>query len=96
MRGGRILLIIGIVLILAAVVVGLFLLRGRLGLSTSPPPGDEIMGDAPVPYVPPEGKDIIVAAQDIPRGTLITPDSGAVVTATWPQGSAADSQSGED
>jgi pilus assembly protein CpaB len=38
-----------------------------------------------VPYAPPEGEEIIVAAQDIPRGTLITPDGGAVMTATWPK-----------
>ena len=88
MRRGRILLIVGLILVALTVAGGGFLLWQRMGgpAAPTPPPVEE--GES-VPYAPPEGKQILVAAQDIPRGTLITADSGAVVTASWPQDSAA-------
>lgn len=89
MRGGRILLIVGIIVLIAVVVAGFFLWRRTQQGPATPPSLGEAGEGTPVPYVPPEGRDIIVAAQDIPRGTLITPKSGAVVTATWPPDSAA-------
>jgi pilus assembly protein CpaB len=89
MRSGRILLIVGIVVLIAVVVAGFFLWQRTQQRATTPPSLEEAGEGTPVQYVPPEGKNIIVAAQDIPRGTLITPRSGAVVTATWPQDSAA-------
>jgi Flp pilus assembly protein CpaB len=89
MRSGRILLIVGVILLIAVVIAGFFLWRRTQQGPTAPPSLGETGEGTPVQYVPPEVKDIVVAAQDIPRGTLITPGSGAVVTATWPQDSAA-------
>jgi pilus assembly protein CpaB len=89
MRGGRILLIVGVILLIVVAVGGFFLWRQRQQQPATPPAIGEAGEGTSVPYVPPESKDVIVAAQDIPRGTLITPRSGAVVTATWPQDSMA-------
>ncbi len=89
MRSGRILLIVGVIVLIAVVVAGFFLWQRTQQGPAAPPSLGEVGEGTPVPYVPPEGTDIIVAAQDIPRGTLIMPKSGAVVTATWPQDSAA-------
>jgi pilus assembly protein CpaB len=83
MGRGRILLILGVVLLLATVAVGVLMWRRTMQAEPTPPPVDEEGGA--VPYAPAEGKQIVVAAQDIPRGTLITEQSGAVVAATWPQ-----------
>lgn len=82
---GRILILVGLVVLLGAVAVGFFLLRGKPE-STLLPEGTPGEGTS-VPYVPPKGlKEIVVAAQDlIPRGTLIITGSGAVQTATWPE-----------
>ncbi len=89
MRSGRILLIVGVILLIAVVVAGFFLWRRTQQAPAAPPSLGEADESSAKPYVPPDVRDIIVAAQDIPRGTLITPRSGAVVTATWPQDSAA-------
>jgi len=88
MRGGRILLIVGLVLLILAAAGGGWLLwqRMRQPAPASPTVAGE---EGAVPYAPPPGKEIVVAAQDIPRGTLITSQSGAVTTASWPRDSAA-------
>jgi len=86
MRRGRILLIIGVVLLLATAAVGFLMWRRISQGEPAPPPvsGEE----GAVPYAPAEGTEVIVAAQDIPRGTLITEQGGAVMATTWPQDSA--------
>jgi len=83
MRRGRVLLIIGVVFLIATAAVGFLLWRRTTQAEPTPPPVTEEEGA--VPYAPAEGQQIIVAAQDIPRGMLITAQSGAVVTTTWPQ-----------
>jgi Flp pilus assembly protein CpaB len=81
MRGGRMLIIIGIIVVVGAVAVGALLwIRGRQG---TPVPIDSTpeAGEAE-PYVPLEGM-IVVAAQNIQRGTRITSDT--VRLAPWPE-----------
>lgn len=67
MRGSRLLLILGAILIIGAIAVGaIFLLggRGREG------PEEAAGTPTPVPEVP--KVDVVVAAQDVPRGVQIT------------------------
>jgi len=91
MRGGRILIIVGVVVLVGALAVGFMLWRNAQSEPTSPEIGEEVgeeVGEGTaVPYTPPEGMmEIVVAAQDtIPRGTYITAESGAVKIATWPE-----------
>ncbi len=85
MRGGRILLIGGIVLVVGALAVGaVLLLRGGGG---EEPPPDVVEGTPQPTPLPEDLARIIVSAQDIPRGTLITSDLNAVVTQNWPKDS---------
>jgi pilus assembly protein CpaB len=89
MRSGRVLLIVGVVLLIAVLIGGFFVWQ-RTQQGPGVPASSGAAGEGtPVPYVPPESKEVVVAAQDIPRGTLITLDSGAVTTASWPQDSMA-------
>jgi pilus assembly protein CpaB len=83
MRGGRMLVIIGLIVLVGAVAVGVLLwVRGR---EPEPGPPSVEPGEAEI-YVPPEGtQEIVVAAQDIPRGTSITSDT--VKLEAWPEGS---------
>jgi pilus assembly protein CpaB len=75
MRVGRLLLVVGLIIVVLALAVGAYLFF--LGGGATSEPVEEAPTPAPT-------KEIIVAAQDIPRGTLITAESGAVVTTTWP------------
>ena len=85
MSGGRILVVIGaVILVLALVVVVVMMVRGR-SQPAEPTPGPEEGG--PVVYVPEGTVDIVVAAQNIPRGVRITADNNAVVLASWPENS---------
>jgi pilus assembly protein CpaB len=69
MRGSRLLLIVGAILIIGALAVGaIFLLGGRGGDGGSNEEGTP----TPTPEIP--KVEIVVAAQDIPRGTEITPE----------------------
>ena len=83
MRSGRMLVIIGLIVVLGAVAVGAILWRmGAIGAKPTPSAGALEEGEA-VPYVPPEGmQDIVVAAQNVPRGGRIASD--AVQLASWP------------
>ncbi len=82
MRGGRMLIIIGIiVLVVGVVAVGALLwIRNRPGTSVSPYPTPE--GGEAEQYIPLEGM-VVVAAQNIQRGTTVTSDT--VRLAPWPE-----------
>jgi len=67
MRGSRLLLIVGVILIVGAIAVGAIFLLGGGGREGP----EEVAGTpTPVPEVP--KVDVVVAAQDIPRGVQIT------------------------
>lgn len=78
---GRTLILVGLIVLLVAVAAGALLLRGR---PSEPAPVTEgTPGPTPLPQ---DMEEILVAAQGtIPRGTLITEESGAVTTAIWPR-----------
>jgi Flp pilus assembly protein CpaB len=80
MRVGRLLLIIGLIIVVAVAAVGgyLYFLGGGFEVE-APTPEPVVPQPTPIPT-----REVIVAAQDIPRGTAITAESGAVVTTTWP------------
>ena len=80
MNFGRILLIIGVVLILVVVVFGVYYLFFRPS-PTPPPTGD--VGATPV-VVESSMTQIVVAAQNIPRGMMIEEDVNAVILQSWP------------
>jgi pilus assembly protein CpaB len=78
MRRGRLLLLIGLLLVVIVVVAGGYLWwSGRLGVST-PEVVETVVATPALRTV-----DVVVAAQDIPRGTRITQESNAVVVQTW-------------
>lgn len=83
MRIGRIMLIVGLILLLGAVVVGgYFFVLPRL-LNTSAP--EETLAEGtPVPEVPQNVVQIVVAAQNVPRGLRLTEDINAVTLQNWP------------
>jgi Flp pilus assembly protein CpaB len=84
MRGGRILVIVGLILVAGAVLVAVLLWRGRQQPEPSPVLVEEGVPVAETP--PPEDmKQVVVAALDIPRGTRITAENNAVKVATLPQ-----------
>lgn len=84
MRSGRMLIIVGFLVLVGAVVVG-----GVVWITNRQQP-EEVVGPGegtPDVYVPPENIEIVVAAQNVvPRGTRITGD--AVKLAEWPRESA--------
>jgi len=84
MGSGRVLVIIGIIVLVGAVVVGVVLWRRTQQPEPTPVPIGE---GTVVPYTQPaEGvNEIVVAAQDIPRGTRITAENGAVKMQPWPE-----------
>jgi len=85
MRSGRIFIIIGLIVVLGAVAVGAVLWRRGAFQPESAPSPVEIEGEEGE-AAPPEGmREIIVAAQNIPRGGRIMGDW--VQPASWPQSS---------
>lgn len=81
MRGGRILLIVGVVLVVVALLVGAYMVF----LRPSGEPGREGEGTpAPTP-MPADQVRIAVAAQNIPRGMRIAEEGNAVVVQNWPR-----------
>jgi Flp pilus assembly protein CpaB len=82
MRGGRILLIVGIIGVVLALIVGGILIIRRLNPPT-PPPTDLEGTEEPTPIG--GMSEIVVAAQNIPRGTPITEENMAVRLALWPE-----------
>jgi len=86
MRGGRVLIILGIIVVLGAVAVGAFLwFQAQRAASEVTEALVEGVEEG-MEYVPPENlQDVVVAAQNIPRGTRITSDTVQVVT--WPSDS---------
>jgi Flp pilus assembly protein CpaB len=95
MRSGRALIIVGVIVVLAGVIVAYIFLRGAGQQQPEPTPIPSTPGPGEptsVPYIPPaEGmKTIVVAAQDIPRGTRITEANHAVKTASWPENAVPD------
>jgi Flp pilus assembly protein CpaB len=85
MRGGRIFIIIGVVLFIGVAIIGLIYLSGVLKPSTPATP--ETGEDVKPTEEPSEMVEIVVAAQNIARGTRIKKDDGAVVLAKWPKDS---------
>jgi len=84
MRGGRIFIILGIILVLGAVVLAVvWYTRSRPAAPVGP------VGEAPTPEptaVP--VLQIVVAVQNIPRGMRITEESNAVLLREWPESAA--------
>jgi len=83
MRGGRIFIIVGIVLFVGALAVGFIFLRRSQ--QTPEPPVTEVEGGTPQPEVPKGLTEIVVAVQNIPRGMRITEDINAVILRDWPE-----------
>ena len=89
MRSGRTLVLVGLVVLLGAVAVGVILWRRGALQATPEAPPVAPEGEEAVPYAPPEGmREVVVAAQDVPRGSRVTSD--AVQTAQWPETSVPD------
>ena len=82
MRGGRMLVIVGVVVLLGAVVVGIVMWMS--GRDSSPSTDVEVGEGTTVPYTPPEDMtEIVVAVQNLPRGTRITSDT--IQLEPWPK-----------
>ena len=79
MRGGRVLVIVGLVLLVGAVAVGVILPRRQ-----PPTPVPEVEEGTPLPELPTSMTEIVVAVQNIPRGMRITEDINAVALQSWP------------
>jgi Flp pilus assembly protein CpaB len=82
MRGGRIFIIIGIVLLIGVAIVGLIYLSGIFKPAPPPTPNP---ADVTPTEEPSNMIEIVVAAQNIPRGTRITEENNAVTVAKWPE-----------
>ncbi len=84
MRIGRMLLIAGVILVVGAIVIGgIIVLRNRQAKSSATPP--PLSADTTPGAAAPLGlSQIVLAAQNIPRGTRITADNNAVVLGQWP------------
>lgn len=82
MRGGRIFIIIGIVLFILVAIGALIYLSGifRPAPPPTPDPAEVTPTEEPSNMV-----EIVVAAQNIPRGTRITEENNAVTVAEWPE-----------
>lgn len=78
MRTGRLLLIVGLVIVLLAAAIAAYMLF--LSGPGEASPESLVQEPTPIPQ-----QQVIVAAQDLPRGLMITAESGAVVTTTWPK-----------
>ena len=82
MRGGRIFIIIGIVLFIVVAIVALIYLSGIFRPAPPPTPNPEEVTPTEEPS---NTIEIVVAAQNIPRGTRITEENNAVTIAKWPE-----------
>jgi len=85
MRSGRILIIVGLIVVLGAVAVGAILWRRGAFQPEPAPPSVAPEGEEGEAALPEGMREIVVAAQNIPRGGRITGD--AVQIASWPQSS---------
>jgi pilus assembly protein CpaB len=85
MRGGRIFIIIGIVLFVL-VAIGALAYFGLGALAPKPQPTVDLSQVTPTEE-PSTKIEIVVAAQNIPRGTRITEENNAVTVAEWPEDS---------
>ena len=89
MRIGRILLIVGVLLLVGAVAVAAYF-WSRGGLVPATPTPSEPETGTPTPPPPPPMVRIVVAAQNIPRGHMIVEGDNAVVMQDWPEGQVPD------
>ncbi|MGD2105140.1 MAG: Flp pilus assembly protein CpaB, partial [Anaerolineae bacterium] len=78
MRRGRLLLIVGGIILVITLAVG-----GYLWVSGSESYPGPVTEEANATSEPVSTTDVVVAAQNIPRGTLITEDSNAVTVRSW-------------
>lgn len=86
MRGGKVFIILGVVLFLGALAVGgVWFLSSRQGEPSGQVAGE---GTPSATQMPSDMIEIVVAVQNIPRGMRITSDSSAVVLQSWPLDSA--------
>jgi Flp pilus assembly protein CpaB len=92
MRSGKALIIVGVVVLVVGTVVALLVWRGTQGQPEPTPagPGPGEPTSAPFTGAPEGMRTIVVAAQDIPRGTRITEANNAVKTASWPEAAVPD------
>jgi Flp pilus assembly protein CpaB len=91
MQGGRTLIIVGVVILVLVLIVGAVLFVSS-NLLPGPPPEPTAVpteeagnGDEGAETVPGGTVQIVVAAQNIPRGTRITADNNAVKVMPWPK-----------
>ncbi len=80
MRGNKTLMIVAVLLIIGVVVVGGIYLWTVI---INPPPSVEVVEPTPTPVTVPE-KEIVVAANAIPRGMLIRAEDNAITLQKWP------------
>jgi Flp pilus assembly protein CpaB len=82
MRGGRLFIILGVLILFGALIVGgvLWIRSQQQQQQVLPVPEG-----TPMPEEPSRMKQIVVAAQNIPLGMLITEDAGAVMLESWPE-----------
>lgn len=88
MRGGRLMLIAGLIVLLGVLAVGVYILLGQ-GEVAAPPAAEGEPLATPTPATEP----IVVAAQDIPRGMRLTEamvEDGALTVSRWSPGAAPD------
>lgn len=87
MRRGRLLLVVGLVVLLGVLAVGVYMLMSQGGLpggQTAEPVVSE--GEVTSAATPADTEPIVVAAQDIPRGMRLTEDrvqEGALAVSEW-------------
>jgi pilus assembly protein CpaB len=91
MQGGRTLIIVGVVILVLVLIVGAVLFVSSNLLSppapepTAVPTEEAGNGDGGEETAPGGTVQIVVAAQNIPRGTRITADNNAVKVMAWPK-----------
>lgn len=83
MRGGRIFIIIGIVLFVIVAIIALAYF-GLNAFAPKPEPTPDLAEVTPTEE-PSNMIEVVVAAQNIPRGTRITEENNAVVMTEWPE-----------
>lgn len=81
MRRGRILILMGLIIFVGALAVGVILWRNS---QQQLEPVTEVGEGTPQPEAPVAMTEIVVAAQNIPRGMLVTEDANAVTIKVWP------------